>query len=151
MEIGVRFHFHQWIGKHLGVGITFKWLKLYINMEMYYKYKIYLFFFRNVSTNRRMRDNKNIFVTNIFHEGKKFSKMTFGIQKKENLLKEIKETKNQKKEKLVASDKEVDVGLISKQSQALNWKRLKGSLIKLKEDKRAENDDEANCQLGGWS
>lgn len=77
--------------------------------------------------------------------------MTFGIQKKENLLKEIKETKNQKKEKLVASDKEVDVGLISKQSQALNWKRLKGSLIKLKEDKRAENDDEANCQLGGWS
>lgn len=79
----------------MGVGITFKWLKLYINMEMYYKYKIYLFSqFLNRQADARQQKH---LCHEYFSRREEISKMTFGVQKKDNLLKEIKETKNQKK------------------------------------------------------
>lgn len=84
----------------MGVVITFNGLKLYINMEIYYKYKIDLF--RNVSTNRWIRENKTS-LSRVFFTKESNFKDDFWHSKNEGHLKEFKK-KKKKKKRLVELD-----------------------------------------------
>lgn len=131
----------------MGVGITFKWLKLYINMEMYYKYKIYLFFFCNFSTDRRTRDNKNIFVANIFQEGKKFQRRLLVFKKRTIFEKKLKKpkTKNPKTRKR-------RVGSIGQRGRRwVNFEAKSSTELKTLKGKFDKIERRQKCRKWWWS